>query len=187
MMMYLVFGSLGVGVWAAVSGLGFKLPKDFSVNSLWVLLICGGVFSVWGIDNLIGMFRGLSFSMGYGFVMMVGLLVWLWGELPKPCFVGASEYLSHFSIVGVKGLLGMMLPFMETFSVLIRPLTLSVRLSTNITSGHVLLTMMSLLGSCGWLWGMGVLCVGWVLGLLEFFVCVLQAGIFSMLVVVYLD
>nr|UTM92245.1 ATP synthase F0 subunit 6 [Bolbosoma balaenae] len=176
-----------LGLWFTVSGFGFKAPKDMGDSRLWVFLGCLGLCCVWGLDNLIGMFRGLSCSMGYGLVGVVGVLVWLWGETPKPKLMGGSSYLSHFCVIGVGGVLGLVLPFLEVFSVLIRPLTLSVRLSTNITSGHVLMTMMGLLSGSGYFWGTGVFIFGWVLGLLEFFVCVLQAGIFSMLVTVYLD
>nr|UTM92257.1 ATP synthase F0 subunit 6 [Bolbosoma capitatum] len=174
-------------MWFVFNGVYFKPPKGVSVMRMWVFLGCLGLCGMWGLDNLIGMFRGLSCSMGYGLVGMLGFLVWLWGEMPKPKMVGSYSYLSHFCVMGVSGVLGMVLPFLETFSVLIRPLTLSVRLSTNITSGHVLMTMMGLLSGSSLFWGMGVLGFGWVLGLLEFFVCVLQAGIFSMLVTVYLD
>lgn len=149
MFVYLLFTRLSLGLWLTVSGLGFKQPKDYEGGLVWVLICCVGVFRVWAIDNLLGIFSGLRFSIGYGFVLLVGLTLWLWSEVPKPLIVGRVNYLSHFRVIGVRGLLGLVLPLMETFRILIRPLTLRVRLSTNITSGHVLLTLVGLLGGRG--------------------------------------
>jgi len=48
---------------------------------------------------------------------------------------------SHYLPLGVVGLLKIFIPVIELLGVLIRPLTLAVRLATNIRCGHVVLLM----------------------------------------------
>jgi len=48
---------------------------------------------------------------------------------------------SHYLPLGVDGLLKIFIPVIELLGVLIRPLTLAVRLATNIRCGHVVLLM----------------------------------------------
>nr|YP_009121982.1 ATP synthase F0 subunit 6 [Southwellina hispida]AIO11157.1 ATP synthase F0 subunit 6 [Southwellina hispida] len=178
---------MGVGVSVVWVKGGVKLTKSFESENLWFLFIAMGMLMVWMTDNLLGMFSGVTLSMGYLLVLIIGVMLWVWGEILKENRFGYMTYFSHFSVVGVSGVLGVILPFMEAFSVVIRPLTLSIRLSTNITSGHVMLMMLSLWGGSGVLGGFIVFLWGWLIGLLEFFVSVLQAGIFSLLVVIYLE
>ena len=45
----------------------------------------------------------------------------------------------HFLPLGIEGLLKLFIPLLEIIGVLIRPLTLAVRLATNISCGHVVL------------------------------------------------
>jgi len=86
---------------------------------------------------------------------------------------------SHYLPLGVEGLLKIFIPVIELLGVLIRPLTLAVRLATNIRCGHVVLLifrffvfnvrrMLVVLIS--------VLLYG--LYFIEFLVCVIQAYVF---------
>nr|YP_009241144.1 ATP synthase F0 subunit 6 [Plagiorhynchus transversus]AMK97077.1 ATP synthase F0 subunit 6 [Plagiorhynchus transversus] len=173
------------GAWL-VSSLQFKggLSRNGSVWYLFVITLLG---CTWLGVNLMGIFMGFAESMKYGGVLLVALVFWSWGEIMKPVLRGMVEYLAHFSITGVSGLLGGVLPFMEVFSVVIRPLTLGVRLATNMTSGHVLMAMVALFSS----WGIAVGAVAFSMGVflvgLEILVCLLQALVFSMLVEVYFE
>nr|QDM37024.1 ATP synthase F0 subunit 6 [Centrorhynchus milvus] len=179
---------LGVGVvWRGVSGESLRVLGNPAELGVWASLTCLGVMGLWVMDNLAGLFLGTSVSVGYGVVLLFGVSLWAWGELEKSADGGLVGYCSHYSVQGLQGMLVLFLPFMELLSILIRPLTLSVRLSTNITSGHVLLTMVSILGAGGFVWGSLVLSGGWLLGLLEVFVGVLQGGIFSLLVGIYME
>jgi F0F1-type ATP synthase membrane subunit a len=67
----------------------------------------------------------------------------------------------------------------ETVRLLIRPITLSVRLVANITMGHLVLRLMG-----DSMIGIGSLIVGGYV-LFEFFVCRLQAYVFTLLVRLY--
>ncbi|KAI0988359.1 hypothetical protein GJ496_009066 [Pomphorhynchus laevis] len=95
-------------------------------------------------------------------------------------------YLAHFSIAVVRGPLGLFLPLAELVRVLVRPFTIGVRLTTNISRGHVLMLIMAVIvgGVCSSallptpLW-LAVMC-------LEIFMALLHGTIFSLLVVIYL-
>lgn len=101
---------------------------------------------------------------------------------------GLGKFLHSFLPEGVPLVLAPMIYFIEFFSYLIRPITLSVRLAANMMVGHTMLKVIAgfvvMLGAIG----------GWVpLAMLvaftgfELFVAVLQAYIFSLLVCVYLN
>jgi len=47
--------------------------------------------------------------------------------------------LRHYLPLGVEGLLKIFIPVIEMLGVLIRPMTLAIRLATNISCGHVVL------------------------------------------------
>lgn len=47
----------------------------------------------------------------------------------------------HYLPIGVEGLLKIFIPVIELLGVLIRPITLAIRLATNISCGHVVLLM----------------------------------------------
>jgi len=49
--------------------------------------------------------------------------------------------LSHYLPLGVEGLLKIFIPVIELLGVIIRPITLAIRLATNIRCGHVVLLM----------------------------------------------
>ncbi len=88
--------------------------------------------------------------------------------------------MAHLLPLGTPVALCPLMVLIETVSVVIRPITLSVRLVANITMGHLMLSLVgeSLVGS----FRMGVL---GPYVLFEFFVCGLQAYVFSLLVVLY--
>jgi len=51
--------------------------------------------------------------------------------------------LRHYLPLGVEGVLKVFIPLIELLGVLIRPLTLAIRLATNISCGHVVLLIFS--------------------------------------------
>jgi F-type H+-transporting ATPase subunit a len=69
----------------------------------------------------------------------------------------------------------------EILSMLIQPLTLSLRLLVNIRAGHLILTLVCKLPSLGF-----ILC-GSLLGLLEILVRVVQSFVFFILLTVYIE
>jgi len=100
--------------------------------------------------------------------------------------------MSHLVPQGRPFALSFFLASVELISNLIRPLTLSLRLSIKITTGHIFITLIRV-GLCGFLtrfrfFSFFVLRV--VLGLyflFEFAICVIQAFVFRLLLVQYIE
>jgi F-type H+-transporting ATPase subunit a len=97
-------------------------------------------------------------------------------------------FFSFFLPSGIPLVMAPMMIFIEVFTYLSRPFSLSVRLAANMIAGHVLLKVLS-----GFVVMMGLMS-GWipipVVSLLigfEIFVAVLQAYIFTILICVYLN
>lgn len=95
--------------------------------------------------------------------------------------------MSHFLPLGISGVLKLIIPVLEVIGVLIRPLTLGVRLATNISRGHVVLLILSFFAFNV----MGYLVVSirillYGLYFIEFLVCVIQAYVFRRLLYVYI-
>lgn len=101
---------------------------------------------------------------------------------------GLGTFLKSFLPHGTPWWMAPVMYVIELFSYLARPLSLSVRLAANMIAGHVMLKIIA-----GFVVAMGVL-GGWAPLLLlvgltgfEMFVAILQAYIFSILTVVYLN
>ena len=89
------------------------------------------------------------------------------------------EISGHLLPVGVDGLLKIFIPVLEIIGIIIRPLTLSVRLATNIRCGHIVLVMFSFFAFNIRLILVRMIVV-FLLGLycIEFLVCFIQAYVF---------
>jgi len=87
--------------------------------------------------------------------------------------------LRHFLPTGIEGLLKVFIPVLELIGVLIRPLTLAIRLATNISCGHVVLLMFRFFAfnvANYLVLSIRVLLFG--LYFIEFLVCAIQAYVF---------
>jgi len=81
-------------------------------------------------------------TMFYSVTFSISLLFWV------PLIVCVSltqvkEFLAHILPYGSPVGLILFLPLVEIFSQLIRPLTLIIRLSTNLSSGHIMIYIFS--------------------------------------------
>ena len=77
------------------------------------------------------------------------------------------------------------LPLVELFSQLIRPLTLMIRLRTNLAAGHIIIYMFYYFVLLSDLMSSSIYLVLFVLLLLEFCISLLQAYIFISLLALY--
>lgn len=87
--------------------------------------------------------------------------------------------LSHFLPLGIQGILKLFIPVLEVIGVIIRPLTLAIRLATNISCGHVVLLMFRFFAfnvANYLVVSISLLLFG--LYFIEFLVCVIQAYVF---------
>nr|APA19213.1 ATP synthase F0 subunit 6 [Solenaia oleivora] len=139
------------------------------VSGFWVLILLnfGGMIPG-GCSITTQLSAGLSLAMVW----------WFWPVLSGVCY-SWEKFLGHLLPLGTPPLLCPLMVLIESVSVLIRPVTLAVRLVANITMGHLVLALME-----DNLIGKGSVIVGAYV-LFEFFVCSLQAYVFMLLVSLY--
>jgi F-type H+-transporting ATPase subunit a len=100
---------------------------------------------------------------------------------------GVIRILSHFLPSGIGGLLKLFIPVLELIGVVIRPMTLAIRLATNIRCGHVVLLMFSFFAfniANYLVISIRILLFG--LYFIEFLVCIIQAYVFWSLIYIYI-
>lgn len=153
------------------------------------ILICGRFFIILG-RNVWGLFPyvfGVTTQMVWTF--RVAFIIWL------SIVISRVEYrligfLSHLTPQGSPGYLAPILNLIELVRNIIRPLTLALRLGINMTTGHVLISLMStsarlcLFSSIVLLAPLLILIRGYLM--FEMGICFIQGFVFSLLKVQYL-
>lgn len=99
-----------------------------------------------------------------------------------------GSFLSHLQPIGSPALLNPFLCIIELVRLLVRPITLSVRLTANLSTGHILMALLGVgfVGSGG-LGRLVILFVGIFYFMFEMGVCFIQAYIFTLLPTLYAD
>nr|UUK33598.1 ATP synthase F0 subunit 6 [Didemnum perlucidum] len=111
--------------------------------------------------------------------LMLSFMVWV-GMFYYYMLFNTNSNIAHFLPVGSPVFMMLILVIIETISVLMRPLSLGVRLMSNITSGHLVMHLMTEAG--------GLISFFLVfLIMFELFVCFIQSYIFYLLLNIYLD
>nr|QTA71648.1 ATP synthase F0 subunit 6 [Lens contradens] len=136
---------------------------------------CISVFWVLVGFNFSGMIPGNCSSSSHLSVSLPLAFIWWAWCVMSACFFDWKSFLGHLLPLGTPFLLCPLMVLIETVSIFIRPVTLAVRLAANVTMGHL---MLSLVGEH--LIGKSSVIVGAYI-LFEFFVCGLQAYVFTLL------
>nr|YP_009353576.1 ATP synthase F0 subunit 6 [Ellobium chinense]AQX92063.1 ATP synthase F0 subunit 6 [Ellobium chinense] len=115
------------------------------------------------------------------------LALTMWGLLILSGWAHAPKMsAAHLAPSGAPSALIPFLVLIETVSIVIRPLTLTVRLIANISAGHIVLSLIAnCLTSMSFLAGVSVFLISVGYTLFEVFVCFIQAYIFTLLVSLY--
>ena len=127
---------------------------------------------------------GLTINYGYVFIYAFSLVLLLWFLWMVNNLI---RILSHFLPLGIEGLLKLFIPILEIVGVIIRPITLAIRLATNIRCGHVVLLMFRFFAfniANYLVISISLLLFG--LYFIEFLVCAIQAYVFWSLIYIYL-
>ncbi len=156
-----------------------------SVSYFLIKLILAVVlFLVLNYNRYIYYSVGLSINYGYVFIYSFALVLLGWGLWLINNIV---RFLRHFLPLGIEGLLKIFIPILEIIGVLIRPLTLAIRLATNIRCGHVVLLIFRYFAfniANYLVISIRVLLFG--LYFIEFLVCAIQAYVFRSLIYIYM-
>jgi len=156
-----------------------------SIRYFLIKLILGVVvFLFLNYNSYIYYSVGLTINYGYVFIYAFALVLILW-------FIWAVNniirMLRHFLPLGIEGLLKLFIPVLEVIGVIIRPMTLAIRLATNISCGHVVLLIFRFFAfnvANYLVISIRVLLFG--LYFIEFLVCAIQAYVFWRLIYIYL-
>lgn len=127
---------------------------------------------------------GLSINYGYVFIYAFRMVLILWIVWAVNSIF---RILRHFLPRGIEGLLKVFIPVLELIGVLIRPMTLAIRLATNIRCGHVVLLIFRFFAfniANYLVISIRILLFG--LYFIEFLVCAIQAYVFWRLIYIYI-
>nr|YP_007625515.1 ATP synthase F0 subunit 6 [Ctenomys sociabilis]ADK72563.1 ATP synthase F0 subunit 6 [Ctenomys sociabilis] len=155
----------------------------------WSLMLISLILFI-GTTNLLGLLPH-SFTPTTHLSMNLGMAIPLWaGTVILGFRYKTKMSLAHFLPQGTPILLIPMLIIIETISLFIQPLALAVRLTANITAGHLLMHLIggatSVLFSISPPTAMITFIILLLLTILEFAVALIQAYVFTLLVSLYL-
>jgi F-type H+-transporting ATPase subunit a len=159
--------------------------------SLFLFILVGNLFEVTPFIS----FPITSRMAIPGFLALVTYVIYMFVGFAKNGFSFLGDVIWPRSIpVAIRPLVGL-IEFAQY--IILRPLTLAVRLFANLVAGHIMLSLLLVtgvvfIGAIGDIGARAVLGIPWfVLGIgiyaFEIFVCVLQAYIFTLLSAVYIQ
>ncbi len=122
----------------------------------------------------------------YRFTLTISLLFWL-PLIVCVSFTQLKSFIAHILPFGSPVGLILFLPLVEIFSQLIRPLTLIIRLRTNLSSGHIIMYMFSYFTLLSSVLSPFIYIVLYLLFFLELAISILQAYIFVSLLSLYIN
>nr|AGB56428.1 ATP synthase F0 subunit 6 [Physeter catodon]AGB56467.1 ATP synthase F0 subunit 6 [Physeter catodon]AGB56480.1 ATP synthase F0 subunit 6 [Physeter catodon]AGB56506.1 ATP synthase F0 subunit 6 [Physeter catodon]AGB56532.1 ATP synthase F0 subunit 6 [Physeter catodon] len=160
-----------------------------SKGQTWSLLLVSLILFI-ASTNLLGMLPH-SFTPTTQLSMNMGMAVPLWAGTVIMGFRNKTKAsLAHFLPQGTPTFLIPMLVIIETISLLIQPVALAVRLTANITAGHLLMHLIGMatlaLMSISLFTAFITFIILTLLTILEFAVALIQAYVFTLLVSLYL-
>nr|AEP21655.1 ATP synthase F0 subunit 6 [Passalites nemorivagus] len=155
----------------------------------WTLMLIALIMFI-GSTNLLGLLPH-SFTPTTQLSMNLGMAIPLWAGTVIMGFRNKTKAsLAHFLPQGTPTLLIPMLIIIETISLFIQPVALAVRLTANITAGHLLIHLIGgatlALMSISTTMALITFIILVLLTILEFAVAMIQAYVFTLLVSLYL-
>nr|DAC76913.1 TPA_asm: ATP synthase F0 subunit 6 [Pseudomyrmex concolor] len=173
-------------LWHLLLSFIFKEFKTLINYSFSNIILFYSMFTYILINNFMGLFPYIFTSPSHmSFSLSISCSMWL-GIMLYGITNFFNEMMAHLTPNGTPAILMPFMVIIESISLIIRPLTLAVRLSANMIAGHLLL---SLLGSTGpqisSIMMMIMVLSQLVLFILEISVSLIQAYVFSILSVLY--
>ena len=166
--------------------------RSFGLNLGGFINIITGLFVFLIFLNLTGLVpyvfsptRHLAVSLSLGLPLWLSLLV-------SGLFFNPTSVVAGLLPMGAPAPLNPFLVLIETVSILVRPITLSVRLIANISAGHIVLTLVGNYMTASLFVG-GAFSIALLLSIqilysvFEFGIGVIQAYIFCLLITLYSD
>ncbi len=160
----------------------------FNLNSLrGVLSLFYSLFYFFIFINLFSNVPlSISSSLYYYFTYSISFIFWV-SLIVLVFTTQLSDFFAHLIPFGAPMFLSFLLPLVELFRQLIRPLTLIIRLSTNLSAGHIILYMFSYFSLSSNILGITIFWLLLFLIILEVRISLLQAYIFTSLSYLYMS
>lgn len=163
----------------------FKVLLNLKLNNINIILFLS-LFYIIILNNFLGLFSyiftsssHIIFGLCYSLILWFSIILYGWINNFNHIFI-------HLVPQGTPVLLMFFMVLIETISNIIRPGTLSVRLSANIIAGHLLITLISNNGSnLIFIILLIILLLQNLLIILELAVSIIQAYVFTVLVTLY--
>lgn len=164
----------------------YKIFMDIKRIRVFLIKLIVGmlIFLFFNYNRYIYYGVGVTINHGYVFLYAFLLVLLLWAVW---AINGVIIIIRHFLPLGIEGLLKLFIPVLEVIGVLIRPMTLAIRLATNIRCGHVvsLIFRFFAFNVVNYLViSIRILLFG--LYFIEFLVCAIQAYVFWRLIYIYM-
>lgn len=162
----------------------FKILIPYSYANIIILI---ALFLIILFNNFIGLFPYIfTASRHIRFCLSLSLTIWI-SIIIYSLINFFNDLMSHLTPHGTPFILIPFIVIIESISLLIRPLTLAIRLTANIIAGHLLLC---LLGSTGNFINRSLIIIiiiftQLLLYILEISVSIIQAYVFSILTTLY--
>lgn len=122
-----IYGQVGRTLGSRIRGFGVMVVRIF----IFLILV-----------NLLGLFPYVfSLSRHLNFAFCFGLPFWF-SLILSGFFFNFYDVVGHFLPRGAPALLNPFLVLVETVRIMVRPITLSVRLSANMRAGHIILGLL---------------------------------------------
>nr|YP_009498365.1 ATP synthase F0 subunit 6 [Biomphalaria sudanica]AWK49476.1 ATP synthase F0 subunit 6 [Biomphalaria sudanica] len=153
------------------------LPLGLMIINIFFMLIS---------MNLLGL-TPFTYSMtsSLWYASSLALIMWMF-LLMSGYFYSFKKSLAHLVPSGAPMMLVPFLVMIESISILIRPLTLTVRLIANISAGHIVLSLIAnVLSTLNFSSMSLVMLISVGYNMFEVFVCFIQAYIFTLLLKLY--
>lgn len=165
--------------------------RTFSTHIKGFSTVVVSIFIIFILINFIGL---LPYSFNYSrhivFRLIFGLPLWL-SLVMSRFFNSPSTFMASLLPRGAPDWLNPFLVLVETVSIIVRPVTLSVRLVANIRAGHIVLRLIGIYGS-SYLFIFSFrfitllfIQIGYII--FEMGICLIQAYIFCLLLTLYAD
>jgi len=163
-----------------------EFNNNISINNKKSLILLVSLFFIIFNNNILGLFpylftptRHLSITITLALPIWITLILYGWIN-------SINHIFTHLLPVGTPIILSVFIVCIETIRSLIRPLTLSVRLATNIIAGHLLLSLLRNIREKTPLIIIPTYFILLALLILEFAVATIQSYVFSILISLYL-
>nr|QXJ42138.1 ATP synthase F0 subunit 6 [Sepiolinae sp. GS-2021] len=172
--------------------INIQITRSYSMNMGGFTLMISSLFITIINFNMLGLMPYV-FSTTSHLAMTFVLALPLWLSLIMSSYIN-NPYSSLASMLplGTPTFLIPFLPVIETLSILVRPITLSIRLAANISAGHIILTLIgdyltiSMLSSSYFISSL-VLIIQTGYFIFEIGIGIIQGYIFSLLITLYTD